>query len=122
MIRSQCSWLEESRTALFVYRSPPSSRWARGVYRLSSMVALYLMPRGGRGQDHEGEVTFPSKTVCLSFKIASGKAASSRKPSRLAREELLLSPQGGPGSNMGRKSPAESKQCHEKEEKKETGE
>lgn len=51
------------------------------------------MPRAGRGQDHEGEVTFPSKTVCLSFKIASGKATSSRKPSRLARKELLLSPQ-----------------------------
>lgn len=91
LIRSQCSWPEESRTALLVYRSPPSSRCARGVYRLSSMVMLYLMPRGGRGHD-EGGATFPPKTVCLSFKIASGKSASFRKPSSVAREEQLLSP------------------------------
>lgn len=45
----QCSWPEESKTALLVNWSPPSSRCARGMYRLSSMVALYLMP--GREKD-----------------------------------------------------------------------
>lgn len=54
------------------------------------------MPGGSRGQDYEGGDIFLSKTVCLCFKIASGKSASSRKPSMLTREELLLSPyQGG---------------------------
>lgn len=63
------------------------------MYRLSSMVALYMIPGGSRGQDYEGGDIFLSKTVCLCFKIASGKSASSRKPSReeLTREELLLS-------------------------------
>ena len=92
LIRSQCSWPEESRAALLVYRSPPSSRWARGVYRLSSMVALYLMPGGRRGEDHGGGATSPPKTVYFPLQIAFGKSASSRKPSRLAKEELLLSP------------------------------
>lgn len=45
----QCSWPEESTTALLVNWSAPSSRCARGMYRLSSMVALYLMP--GREKD-----------------------------------------------------------------------
>lgn len=73
LIRSQCSWPEERRTALLVYRSPLSSRWARGVYRFSSMVALYLMPRGRREQDHEGRATFPPKTVAslLKYSLAS---------------------------------------------------
>lgn len=69
LIRSQCSWPEESRAALLVYRSPPSSRWALGVYRLSSMVALYLMPGGRKGHDYGGGASHaPIKDILPLFK------------------------------------------------------
>lgn len=95
LIRSQCSWPEESSTALFVYRSTPSSRWARGVYRRSSMVALYLMPGGGRGQGPEGEATFPLTTVCLSFKTAPGSQPPPGSPPGWPHRAAPL-PSGGP--------------------------
>ena len=116
LIRSQCSWPEERRAALLVYRSPPSSRWARGVYRLSSMVALYLMPGGRRGQDHGGGATFPPKTVYFPLQIAFGKSASSRKPSRMAKEELLPSPRK---ARAGRRLPHGEQENREKSQRKE---
>lgn len=74
------------------------------------MVALYLIPGEGRGQDHEGEATFPPKMVCL------WKVSLLQEALQAVQERAAPFPSGDPVW-VGN-SHVESKRCSEKGEKK----